>query len=73
MQNYIATQTDKGFYIEFEDNYKLPQNISYEEVEQFVQKFNNTLNAGIKPDFSEKEKLILSLWEMLLIPDNSIH
>ncbi|NIP29857.1 MAG: hypothetical protein GTO02_06325 [Candidatus Dadabacteria bacterium] len=73
MRNYIATQTDNGFYIEFENSVKLPEKISFDDIENFAEKFNQTLLAGKQPELSEKEELILSLWEMILIPDSTIH
>ena len=72
MYNYIATQTETGFYVEFKDSCKLPQNISFNDIESFAKIFNKTLLAGKQPHLSEKDKLILSLWKMLLIPDNTI-
>ena len=73
MDNYIATQTKDGFYIEFEDSFKQPKNIRFDEIEQFAIDFNEKMLAGEKPELSEKDELMLSLWEMLTIPDNTIH
>ena len=73
MQNYIATQTENGFYVEFENSSEQPKKIGFEEIEEFAYKFNQTMLAGEQPKLDDNEKLLLSLWEMLMIPDNTIH
>lgn len=73
MQNYIATQVENGFYVEFEDSLKKPRKIGFDEIQSFAQSFNQNILAGKEVKLSDDERLILSIWEMLLIPDNTIH
>lgn len=73
MNNYIATQTKDGFYVEFEDSFKQPKNIGFDEIEQFAIDFNEKMLSGETPKLTENDELMLSLWEMLTIPDNNIH
>lgn len=71
--NYIATQKENGFHIVFEDSEKSPVEITFDDFEMFAQTYNQSIFAGKKPKLTEKDKLILSLWGMVMIPDNTVH
>ncbi len=70
---YIATQTEKGFRVVFEGNEKKSVEVSFDDFTDFANKYNDHIKTGKKLELSEKDKLILSLWQMLLIPDTTIH
>lgn len=72
-QNYTATQKENGFYVVFEDNDKKPVEITFDDFEMFTQKYNQSILSGEKPELSDKDELMLSLWSMVMIPDNKIH
>lgn len=71
--NYTATQKDYGFYIEFEDSKKSPVEITFDDFDNFAKSYNQSLLSGKKPKLNEINKIMLSLWGMVMIPDNTIH
>lgn len=73
INSFIATQTENGFQIVFEDSNKSPLNITFEDFDQFANKYNQQTLAGKKLELNDKDELILSLWQMVLIPDTTIH
>ena len=72
-ENYIATQTDSGFHVVFQDPGKLPMDLTFEEFNDFALKYNETVMTGKEPELSDRDQLILSLCHMLLIPNNNKH
>lgn len=71
--NYTATQKENGFYVEFEDSKKSPVEITFDDFDIFAKAYNQSLLSGKKPKLSEIDKIMLSLWGMYMIPDNTIH
>lgn len=71
--NYIAEQTENGFQVFFQNDNKSPVKVSFEDFNTFADKYNKYLTEGKEPELSDKEKLMLSLWQMILIPDTTIH
>ena len=72
--SYIATQTEKGFKVEFENPNKNPLDLTFEDISQFTRKYNEELLAGKQPELDDKGELILSICEMMLIPtDKTVH
>jgi hypothetical protein len=69
---FTATQTNKGFYVVSHDNSKEFE-ITINDFNEFANKYAQDTLQGKKPDLTEKEEIIISLWEMVLIPDNTIH
>jgi len=73
LNKFIATQTDKGFQVVFNDSDKSPLELSFEDINKFGYKYSQAQIAGKELDLTEKDELILSIWEMILIPDEAIH
>ncbi len=43
------------------------------EINDFANKYAQDTMQGRNPTLSEKEEIIFSIWEMVLIPDSTIH
>ena len=71
--NFIATQTDNGFKVIFSDSEKTPMEFTFEDINQFAVKYSQAQLAGKEFELSETDELMLSIWEMVLIPDHTIH
>ena len=70
---FIATQTDKGFHIEFDNADKSPLTVTYDDINEFAIRYSQSISNGEDLELSEKDELMLSLWEMVLIPNKTIH
>ncbi|HEX3034933.1 MAG TPA: hypothetical protein VHT73_07325 [Thermodesulfobacteriota bacterium] len=70
---YIATQTEKGFHVVFHDSFKTPIEVTFNDFQEFANKYNQELTSGRVPELSEDEEVMLSIWQMMLIPDQTIH
>ena len=70
---FTATQTDKGFQVVFNDSDKSPLDLTFEDINQFAYKYSQAQLVGKELDLTEKDELMLSIWEMVLIPDKTIH
>jgi hypothetical protein len=71
--DYIATQTEDGFQIVFNNPKRAPMKVSFYDLQTFIQKLNIDMLSGKKPNFTEEEEVLLTLWQMLLIPENTVH
>jgi len=69
---FTATQTNKGFHVVSHDDSREFE-ISINDFNEFANKYAQDTLQGKKPDLTEKEEIIISIWEMVLIPDNTIH
>ena len=72
LNGFTATQTNKGFHVVSHDDSKEFE-ISINDFNEFANKYAQDTLQGKKLDLTEKEEIIISLWEMVLIPDNTIH
>ena len=70
---FTATQTDKGFQVVFNDSEKSPLELTFEDINQFAYKYSQAQLSGKELDLTERDELMLSIWEMVLIPDKTIH
>ena len=70
---FTATQTDTGFQVVFNDSGKGPLELTFEDINQFAYKYSQAQLSGKELDMTEKDELMLSIWEMVLIPDKTIH
>ncbi len=70
--NFIATQTENGFKIKFDDSGNQME-FTFEDINQFAYKYSQSQISGKQLDMTEKDELMLSIWEMVLIPDSTIH
>ncbi len=73
INNFIATQTENGFKIKFSDSGKNQLEFTFEDINQFTYKYSQAQISGKELELTEKDKLMLSIWEMVLIPDHTIH
>lgn len=72
-KEYTAVQTETGFHVVFHDGSTNPVDISFDEIQRFADKHNELAFTGKKAEYSDTEELIISLWGMLSIPDQTIH
>lgn len=71
--DYTATKTVEGFFVEFHDPIKPSINITDKDFQAFAMKINQGLISRKDITFSEKEEVLFNLWQMLLIPENTKH
>ncbi len=69
---FTAIQTNEGFHVVIHNNEK-EFDISMNEINDFANKYAQDTMQGRNPTLSEKEEIIFSIWEMVLIPDSTIH
>ena len=65
--NFIATQTDNGFKVIFSDSEKSPMELTFEDINQFAFKYSQAQLEGKEFELTERDELMLSIWEMVLI------
>jgi hypothetical protein len=70
---YIATQTDTGFIVNVNDELNDTVEIKNEDFEEFGKKINENFLTGKDIKFSEREKILFNLWQMLIMPENVVH
>ncbi len=70
---YTATQTENGFHVVFHDSQRSPIDITFDNFQEFANKYNRELMSGKIPKLSDEEEILLSLLQMILIPSNTIH
>ena len=69
---FTATQTQKGFHVTLHDKTE-EMEITLNEINEFANKYAQDTLEGKNLELSEKEEIIFSIWEMVLIPDNTKH
>ena len=69
---FSATQTDSGFHVTFFDSSQ-EVDVSVHDLNEFANKYTHEMLEGKIQKLSEKEKLMFSIWEMVLIPDDTKH
>ena len=70
---FTATQTENGFEVIFSDSEKSPMELTFDDINQFAYKYSQAQLSGEELEMTEREELMLSIWEMVLIPDKTIH
>ena len=70
---YTATQTEKGFHVVFHDPQKASVDVTFNDFQKFASKYNQEVISGRAPKLSDEEEVLLSLLQMMLIPDNTVH
>ncbi len=70
--SFTATQTSDGFHV-ISHNGEKEFDISINEINEFANKYAQESFQGKNPILSEREEIIFSIWEMVLIPDTTIH
>ena len=71
--DYIATQTKEGFHIVFHNSIRAPIKVTFDDLQSFVQRVNQNMIDGKKITLTEEDEVLLGLWQMLLIPEHTIH
>lgn len=69
---FSATQTDSGFHVTYFDSSQ-EINVSVEDLNEFANKYAKEMLEGKLQTLSDREKLMFSIWEMVLIPDDIKH
>lgn len=72
LNGFTATQTDEGFHVISHNDTK-EFDISMNDINEFANKYAQETFKGQNPELSEREEIIFSIWEMVLIPDGTIH
>ncbi len=70
---YTASQTERGFHVVFHDSQRNPLDVTFDNFQEFANKYNQELMSGKTPKLSDEEEILLSLLQMMLIPRNTIH
>lgn len=70
---YTASQTERGFHVVFHDSQRNPLDVTFDNFQEFANKYNQELMSGNTPKLSDEEEVLLSLLQMMLIPRNTIH
>ncbi len=72
LNGFTAIQTNDGFHVISHDDTK-EFDISMNDINEFANKYAQDTFKGKNPELSEREEIIFSIWEMVLIPDSTIH
>jgi hypothetical protein len=69
---FIATQTETGFKVMFHNN---PEEIdvSISDLNEFANRYAKEVMSGKNPELTEKEEIMISIWEMVLLPSDVKH
>jgi hypothetical protein len=69
---FIATQTETGFKVMFHNN---PEEIdvSISDLNEFANRYAKEVMSGKNPELTEKEEIMISIWEMVLLPNDVKH
>ena len=70
--NFVATQTPNGFNVKFDDTGNQVE-LTFDDINKFAYKYSQSQISGNDLEMTEEEELMLSIWEMVLIPDSTIH
>lgn len=72
LNGFTATQTETGFRVMFHDN---PEEIelSISDLNEFANRYAKEMMTGKKPELTEKEEVMISIWEMVLLPSDVKH
>ena len=70
---YTASQTERGFHVVFHDSQRNPLDVTFDNFQEFADKYNQEVMSGKTPKLSDEEEVLLSLLQMMLIPKNTIH
>ena len=69
---YTAIKTEEGFRVVFKDNSRAPLELTFNELQEFGNKYTEELvQSGKAPKLSDDEKIMFSLWQITLTPNVS--
>ena len=69
---FTATQTDTGFKIMLHNNPE-EMDVSISDLNEFANKYAKEIMTGKNPELTEKEEIMISIWEMVLLPNDVKH
>jgi hypothetical protein len=69
---FTATQTETGFHIMFHNDAK-EFDVTVGDLNEFANKYAKEMLTGKEPELNEREEVMISLWEMVLIPNDTKH
>ncbi len=72
IDGYTATQTDKGYKVVLHGSSQ-EVDITVEDIEEFANKYSSDMLMGAENKLNDKEELIFSVWQMVLIPNDVKH
>ena len=69
---FTATQTETGFRVM---SYNNPEEIdvSISDLNEFANRYAKEVMSGKNPTLTEKEEIMISIWEMVLLPSDVKH
>lgn len=69
---FTATQTETGFRVMFHNN---PEEIdvSISDLNEFANRYAKEIMSGKNPELTKKEEIMISIWEMVLLPSDVKH
>lgn len=72
LNEFTATQTETGFRVMLHDN---PEELelSISDLNEFANRYAKEMMTGKKPELTEKEEIMISIWEMVLLPSDVKH
>ena len=70
---FTATQNEEGFHIVFDDSLKSPMELSFEDFQEFANTYAQDMLNGKDIKLDNKEEVMFSLWQIILIPNDNIH
>lgn len=72
LNEFTATQTETGFRVMFHDN---PEELelSISDLNEFANRYAKEMMTRKKPELTEKEEIMISIWEMVLLPSDVKH
>ena len=72
LNGFTATQTQEGFKVCLHGKTEVIE-LSQKDINEFANKYATDMMSGKKARYSEREELMLSLLEIALIPDSTVH
>ena len=72
LNKFTAIQTENGYRVILTDN-KEEMNVTISDLNEFANRYAKEMLAGKTLELNEKEEVMFSLWEMVLIPNDIVH
>jgi len=69
---FTATQTENGFHVMLHNDAK-EFDVTIGDLNEFANKYAKEMLAGKEPELNDREEVMVSLWEMVLIPNDIKH
>ena len=72
LNKFTAIQTENGFRVILNNN-KEEINVTISDLNEFANRYAKEMLEGKTLELNEKEEVMFSLWEMVLIPNDIVH